>query len=372
MKIVMFYHSLLSDWNNGNAHFLRGLVSELLSRGDSVEVFEPEDGWSLNNLIKDYGADTLIDFSKYYPRLKSKLYSLNKINLEEILANADAVIVHEWNEPELIKKIGEVRKKSRFKLLLHDTHHLSVTNEESIGRLDLSSFDGVLAFGEVIKNIYLKKNWIKKAWTFHEAADVRIFLPINRHSYEGDLVWIGNWGDEERTEEIHKYLIEPVKKLKLKCKVYGVRYPKSALETLEEAGIEYGGWLPNYKVPEVFSKYKFTIHIPRNPYAEMLPGIPTIRPFEAMASGIPLISTYWEDSENLFKIGEDFLMVNSPDEMKKMMKLLLNDNNLSQSLTQSGLKTIHSKHTCAHRADSLYLIFSELGITSNKTIEESF
>ena len=40
MKIVMFYHSLLSDWNHGNAHFLRGIVRELQSRGVKVQVCE--------------------------------------------------------------------------------------------------------------------------------------------------------------------------------------------------------------------------------------------------------------------------------------------------------------------------------------------
>ena len=28
MKFVLFYHSLVSDWNHGNAHFLRGIVRE--------------------------------------------------------------------------------------------------------------------------------------------------------------------------------------------------------------------------------------------------------------------------------------------------------------------------------------------------------
>ena len=31
MRIVMFYHSLISCWNHGNAHFLRGVVSELIA-----------------------------------------------------------------------------------------------------------------------------------------------------------------------------------------------------------------------------------------------------------------------------------------------------------------------------------------------------
>jgi hypothetical protein len=41
LRFILFYHSLLSDWNHGNAHFLRGIASELLSRGHEVTVFEP-------------------------------------------------------------------------------------------------------------------------------------------------------------------------------------------------------------------------------------------------------------------------------------------------------------------------------------------
>ena len=52
MKFVLFYHSLVSDWNHGNAHFLRGVVRELKLQGNSVAVYEPENGWSLRNLRK--------------------------------------------------------------------------------------------------------------------------------------------------------------------------------------------------------------------------------------------------------------------------------------------------------------------------------
>ncbi len=48
------------------------------------------------------------------------------------------------------------------------------------------------------------------------------------------------------------------------------------------------------------------MHIPRRPYVESLPGIPTIRVFEALACGIPLISAPWSDSEALFRPEQDF------------------------------------------------------------------
>ncbi|HTF80719.1 MAG TPA: hypothetical protein VL947_03305, partial [Cytophagales bacterium] len=67
MKIKLFYHSLISDWNHGNAHFLRGIVVELLKRGHDVQVFEPENNWSLQNLLLEKGQDAIKDFETTFP-----------------------------------------------------------------------------------------------------------------------------------------------------------------------------------------------------------------------------------------------------------------------------------------------------------------
>lgn len=370
MKIVLFYHSLLSDWNHGNAHFLRGIATELIARGDDVAIYEPENGWSLSNLVKEHGEEAIKDFYKYYPLLKSIQYNAATINLDAVLENADLVIVHEWNEHDLVKKIGEKRKKFPFKLLFHDTHHRAATETASMKAYDLSAYDGVLAYGAVISNIYLKERWTNKAWTWHEAADTRIFKPFESDHYEGDLVWVGNWGDEERTKELFEFLIEPVKELQLKAKIYGVRYPEHALKALQEAGIEYGGWLPNFKAPEVFAQYRFTAHVPRGPYIRSLPGIPTIRPFEALACGISLLSSPWNDAENLFTPGKDFVFAQNKEEMKIWMRKVLSDDAWVRDMTKHGLHTIQQKHTCAHRVDELYNICDELGIKniSKKTM----
>ena len=54
---------------------------------------------------------------------------------------------------------------------------------------------------------------------------------------EGDLVWVGNWGDEERTAELHEFLLEPVRALGLRARVHGVRYPEAGLAALRQAGV---------------------------------------------------------------------------------------------------------------------------------------
>ena len=361
MNIVMFYHTLVSDWNHGNAHFLRGIATELVARGNQVTVFEPKDSWSRTNLISEYGEKPIKSFHEVYPDLESTAYQLDSLQLDEALHKADLVIVHEWNNHDLVKRIGEHRAAIRsYKLLFHDTHHRMVTDRHSMDAYDLSNYDGVLAYGRILQRLYQDSTRVKHAWTWHEAADTRIFRPMPRNNFIGDLVWIGNWGDDERTQELHEFLIEPVKALHLKARVYGVRYPDQAKQALADAGIEYGGWLPNFEVPHVFSRFKLTVHVPRRPYVRALPGIPTIRPFEALACGIPMVSSPWEDCEHLFSPGEDYLVAQNGREMKEQISAVLADEQLASSLAERGLRTIRDYHTCKHRVDQLTEIYSEL------------
>jgi len=357
MRIVIFTHSLVSDWNHGNAHFLRGIASELLSRGHEFRILEPRDGWSLQNLLASSGPEAVESFHDAFPGLRSQPYDLETLDLDRELGGAGLVIVHEWNAHELVRRCGEYRaRRSDCALLFHDTHHRSVTDREAMQAYDLRHYDGVLAYGAVIRDIYRSNNWASRAWTWHEAADTRVFYP-RQGAPDRDLVWIGNWGDGERAEELNEFLIEPVRSLGLKATVYGVRYPQHALDQLEDAGIEYGGWLPNYRVPEVFARYRVTVHIPRRPYARALPGIPTIRVFEALGCGIPLISAPWSDCEHLFTPGRDYLMAKDGCVMKRHLELVLSDKELTQGIAAHGLETIRSRHTCAHRVDELLKIY---------------
>lgn len=228
---------------------------------------------------------------------------------------------------------------------------------------DLSAYDGVLAFGETIRRIYLEEGWTDRAWTWHEAADTRIFRPMPDVPKKDDLVWIGNWGDDERAAELREFLIDPVSELRLKARVHGVRYPDEAKAALADAGVAYRGWLPNFCVPEVFARHRVTIHVPRRPYVEALPGIPTIRPFEAMACGIPMVSSPWEDAEGLFTPGRDYLTARDGDEMKAQLRRLLEDEALARSIAEHALQTIRSRHTCSRRVEELEAICRKLGVT---------
>jgi spore maturation protein CgeB len=358
MKFVYFTHSLVSDWNHGNAHFLRGVVTELMSRGHEVEVYEPADAWSVQNLVADYGVATLDEFARAYPHLRSNRYA--RLDLDRALDGADVVIVHEWNEHELVRRIGEHRARNRsYTLFFHDTHHRAATKPDEMRAYDLRHYDGVLAYGAVIRDLYLRHGWTQRAWTWHEAADTRVFRPRPNDQSVGDIVWIGNWGDEERTAELREFFIKPVRDLQLRARAHGVRYPPEGVAALREANIEYGGWLPNHRVPEVFAAHRVTVHVPRRPYVQSLPGIPTIRPFEALACGIPLVSAPWDDAEHLFTPGADYLVARNGREMRSHLRAVLHDRSLARLLAENGLRTIHERHTCAHRVDELMEIVTQ-------------
>jgi spore maturation protein CgeB len=360
MKVVFFCHSLLSDWNHGNAHFLRGVVTELCERGHRVDVFEPRDAWSVQNLIHEHGEAPLHRVREVYPRVHPERYDLARLDLRAAVRGADAVVVHEWNDPGLVARLGALRKGgASFHLLFHDTHHRSASAPAEISRYDLSGYDGVLAFGGVIRDLYLRNRWASCAWTWHEAADTRVFQPAAACK-QWDLVWIGNWGDGERGAELHEFLLGPVRALGLRALVHGVRYPEPAVQALRSAGIEHRGWLPNFDVPGVFATARVTVHVPRGPYARALPGIPTIRPFEALACGIPLVSAPWNDSERLFRPGKDFLVARDGLEMMRQLRAVLSDAALARRLARNGLETIRASHTCAHRVDDFLAICAGL------------
>ena len=367
-RIVYFAHAVRSDWNNGNAHFLRGLLRSMSQLGHDVTIFEPEDGWSIENLRREEsGEASLAEFAVNFPDLQVEPYSSQSFIetqsrhcWRDQLKHTDVVILHEWNPPELAHCLLELRQELGFRLLFHDTHHRASSSPEQIKLFGIDRFDGVIAFGAALGFIYRERFNIRRTWTLHEAADTTVFRPLPRRAKQQDLVWIGNWGDDERSSEICQFLLRPAEALPERSfTIFGVRYPPEALSSLKGAGIRYGGYLPNVAGPAVYAESRLTLHIPRQQYAQAMTGIPTIRVFEALACRIPLISAPWKDTEQLFQKG-DFMQVRNSSEARSAIDGLLRDPALAEQQAAQGLATVLTRHTCMHRAQELTAICEEI------------
>jgi len=367
LNIALFAHSLVSDWNHGNAHFLRGLMRELSRMGHRVRSYEELGCWSLANLVKHEGSGAIaaIDgFRAAYPELDVRFYQSSHEGfrqfLQQELKDVDLVLLHEWNSPFVVNCVLELKKRCGFLALLYDSHHRAYTQAGEILKFHLHLLDGVLAFGEALRRIYADGFGVARTWTFHEAADVSQFCPFDRPK-EIDLIWVGNWGDDERAHELEKFLMVPAASApKRRVVAHGVRYPAAGLKMLREAGIEFRGYLPNLAAPGAYAASAVALHVPRRQYTNGLSGIPTIRVFEVLACGVPLLCSPWNDEEHLFSPGQDYLVVNDSQEMKAALEHLLEDGEARRRLAEHGLNTVRERHTCAHRAQQLISICEEV------------
>ena len=169
-------------------------------------------------------------------------------------------------------------------------------------RFDLDGYDGVLAFGEA-----LARSTAAGAGAAASSSGTRprtrgcSTRPRRSRSGEG-LVWIGNWGDDERSAELESSCSRPAATLGLP--------PRRLRRALSRAAL--AAWRARRALPRlapqrrgarVFARHLATVHVPRRFYVEPLPGIPTIRVFEALACGIPLVSRALARREGLFRPG---------------------------------------------------------------------
>ena len=355
MKIAFLGHSIVSDWNHGNAHFFRGLIKELHRRGHPVTFFEPRHAWSRENLEAERnGKGILGSFAERFPFVTARLYD-DATDWTATLAPFDAVLVHEWTDTALVRDLAYVARRLPCPVLCYDTHHRPATEPEAIRPRELPRFDGVIAFGGSLRDIFVRDFGTDPARTFvlHEAADAEEFAPMPRVDKVRDLVFVGNWS-EDRAAEMETYFFAPQG---LSKSLWGVLYPEEIRKKMPARGVRYGGYLPNTEVPRVFAESRLVAHIHRGPYNRFLPGIPTIRMFEALACGACLVSTPWDDAEQLFREGDYVLLpAGSPE---TTFRALLADDALRAAYGRRGRETILARHTCGHRAEELIAILSQ-------------
>lgn len=365
LRIHVFSHSLVSDWSHGSAHFLRGLSRALMQMGHKVRCHEELGSWSLINLVRneqERSIDSIDQFRQEFRELDIHFYERKdglRDHLKTELRHAEVVLIHEWNEPGLVNTVLSLKDELGFRALLLDTYHRAYTRAGEMLQFHLHLFDGVLAAGEPIRKIYMDGFGIRRAWTFHEGADTDHFFPKTAERKQ-DLVWIGNWGDEERTAELAEFLVSPTGALsELNVKAYGVRYPAEAVDWMRDAGVEFAGYLPNLDAPQVYAESALALHLPRKQYTNGLAGVPAPRMFEALACGATLLSAPWDDLEGLFR-KEDFVRVDNAEQMQAEITHLLQDESARKQIGANGLETIRARHTCGHRAAQFIEICNEV------------
>lgn len=320
MKVVFLNPSLAASQRR--ARFLRGVAAELAEQGHGVDVSEPAQG-----------EDPAI------PRID--------------LDDADLVVVHDSSPPSLVARVGEHRRRHNgYRLLFHATDRPAPTAAAEADSLDLSGYDGILSGSEAMRDGYHEAGWQERAWTWHEAADTRIFHPLPAIEPEADLVLFANWADAGQGATLRDLLLRPARQLRLRGAVHGPPPPWSTRLRLRLAGLHPCPAVADLAIPELFARHRLTVQIP----SQSTP----ISPFEALACGIPLIAAPGGDADGLFRPEQDYLVARDCAEMREAIQAVLELPEFAAQLSQSGLESIQAGHTCAHRANELIAIDGKL------------
>ena len=226
-----------------------------------------------------------------------------RMTVAAALEGADAVIVHEWNDPALVAAIGAARRRRRR---FHPAfpRHAPPRRHRPEQRCApmISALRRRAGLRRASCATYRTRGGRERIWTWHEAADTRLFRPPAGKEQRGDLVWIGNWGDGERSAELdsscssRSHDAAACRSTSMACAI-----PRMRCVRLARRGHALRRLAAECEVPAVFARHRPPCMCRGAPTWSALPGIPTIRVFEALACGIPLVSAPWHDAEGLFR-----------------------------------------------------------------------
>ena len=183
-------------------------------------------------------------------------------------------------------------------------------SRDSMAAYDLRHYDGVLAFGDVIRDLYLRAGLGRARLDLARGRRHARVPPAARRG-RARATWCGSATGATTSAPRSctsscstRCASSACARACTACATRSTRCARSPTP-----GIEYGGWLPNYDAPEVFARYRR--HGARA--AAAVRGGAAGHPDDPRRSRRwPAASRWcrapWDDAEGLFTPGEDFLV----------------------------------------------------------------
>ena len=271
MRFVYFTHSLASCWNHGNAHFLRGVLRELVAARPrrhrararrapgAARTCSPTparaaaDAWQAALSRADsHGLSARCRPGRPGRRRRRR----PRPRVERARPGRPArrapprrravhAAVPRHAPPRRQRPGGHARLRPRR---LRRRARLRRDAGRGLSRLGLGRPRLRLARGRR-----------------HRACSTR---PPTEAAREG-AVWIGNWGDGERTAELESFLLAPTAALGLPLDIHGVRYPDDGAAPCSPATARTtAAGCPTTARPRSSPEHLLTIHVPRRFYAD--------------------------------------------------------------------------------------------------------
>lgn len=341
LSILILGLSVTSSWGNGHATTYRGLMRELVRRGHRVTFLERDMPWYADNR----------DLPKP-PYGRTMLYaSVDELRRRwsATVTAADVIILGSF-VPDGAEIARWLIARSRGLTAFYDIDTPVTMARLGKGEVDYVSLDLVPQFdlylsftgGPTLSR--LERDFgARMARPLYCSADTDIYKPLN-HPLKWDLGYIGTYS-ADRQPALEELLIKPLRELpKLKGVVAGPQYPAEVSWPRNVRRIEHLG--PD-RHRAFYAAQRFTLNVTRRDMVRA--GFsPSIRLFEAAATGTPIISDWWQGLDQFFTPGEEILVAKSSKDVVRALRDMSEEQR--RAMAERARARVLAEHTAAHRA----------------------
>ena len=344
MKIVIFGLSITSSWGNGHATTFRALCRALRKRNHEIVFFEHDLEWYANN--RDLPEPEFCKVNIYerwrdvLPKARKELRECDVAMVGSYFPDGIAAIDEVLDSPCAVKTfydidtpitIGQLREQGKTDYLLKN---------------QVAGFDVYFSFtgGPMLREI-------EERFGAHHAAPLYCSFdpeqyhrfPVNKR-FACDLSYMGTYAPD-RQPKIEEYFCEPARQLgERKFIVAGAQYPKSVKWPKNVKRIVHLN--PRWHA-RFYSSSRLTLNVTRRDM--VLAGYsPSVRLFEAAASGATIVSDNWPGLDEFFAGGSEILLPTCSGDMVRYIRET-NDSEL-QRIGLRAQQRVLAEHTSDRRA----------------------
>jgi spore maturation protein CgeB len=350
MNIVMLGLSITSSWGNGHAVTYRSLIRALAARGHDVLFLERDMPWYADNRdlpVPPYGRTVLY----------ANLDELRAVHADAVVG-ADLVIVGSYvAEGQAV--CAWVTATAHGVRAFYDIDTPVTLDALARGQCAyltaalIPHFDLYLSFsGGPVLDILQTQYGAPLARPLYCSVDPDFYYP-ELTNVRHDLGYMGTYS-ADRQPLLERLLLEPARQLPdMRFAVVGPQFPD---HIAWPANVERTEHLAPDGHRAFYNSLRFTLNVTREAMARAGYS-PSVRLFEAAASGTPMISDYWPGLETFFKPDEEILIAHETDDVVEMLSGMSDERR--EAIGARAREVARTHHSSAQRAREVELYTAE-------------
>jgi len=347
LRIVVLGLSLSSSWGNGHATTYRALLKALAARGHDIVFLERETPWYAAN--RDLAEPGYCRLGLYRDVNDLMGHASQVIAADVVVVGSyvpDGIAVGDW----VLATAGGLTAFYDI-----DTPVTLAAIERGdcayLGKRQIPRYGLYLSFtGGPILQALVRRHGARSAHALFCSVEIEAFRP-RRSECRWALGYLGTYSPD-RQPTLERLLLQPAHALPhMRFVVAGAQFPT---DIAWPANVERIDHVAPAELPAFFSSQRWTLNVTR---AEMITAgwSPSVRLFEAAASGAPIISDAWPGLESLLEPGREIVIATQATDIMAALTLPQATRDEIAAAARRRVVAEHSSHVRARQLEEVLL-----------------